>query len=232
MRFKTLCAVVALAFAPFAQAAFVTLPETRMDAIFSQASFGNRTVDIRFGPVTTIVAPTLLEITSDAEISEIFGLHSGGDNVVNFYFVDTVDACSGFNTSIIGCGEFPGNDFVVESGAAAGTFGGELLAHELAHNLGLDHRNGAAFLMNPVLTGGDELSVAEVNAFLGDPNSPNPIVSPLIQFDALSGQRFIQINPVLIVERLQQVPEPSTLVLLAGGVFFAGLRSRRRPAFA
>ncbi len=221
MRFKTLCAVAALVFAPLAQAAFVTLPETRMDAIFSQASFGNRTVDIRFGPVTTIVAPTLLEITSDAEISEIFGLHSGGDNVVNFYFVDKVDACSGFNTLIIGCGEFPGNDFVVESGAAAGTFGAELLAHELAHNLGLPHRDGADFLMNPVLLGGDDLSGAEVNIILG---------SSLVQFDG-NNRRFIQINPVLIVERLQQVPEPSTLALLAAGVLFAGTRPRKSRTF-
>ncbi len=232
MRLKTLCAVAALVSAPLAQAAFVTLPEVRMDAIFSQApSFNNRTVDIRFGAVTTIVAPTLLEITTDAEINQIFGLHSGGNNVVNFYFVDTVDFCGCPNPDslIIGCGEVNGNDFVVESVAAAGPFGAELLAHELAHNLGLPHRVGSQFLMNPVLAGGDDLSVDEVNAFLGDPNSPNPFASPLIQFDG--DQRFIQINPILIVARLQHVPEPATLALLVAGVF-AGLRSRKRQASA
>lgn len=222
MKFKSLCAIAALVMAPIAQAAFVTLPEAGMDAIFSQASFGNRTVDIRFGPVSTKVAPDLLAISTDAEVDQLFLLHSEADNIVNFYFVDSVDACGGINAAIIGCGEFPGNDFVVESAAAAGASGAQLLAHELAHNLGLPHVDGATLLMNPVLLGGTLLSEDEVNTILG---------SPLIQVEARTGQRFIQINPVLIVERLQQVPEPSTLALLMAGGVWARLRSRKQRTF-
>ena len=224
MKLKTLCAIAALLAAPFAQAAFVTLHEAGMDGVFSQATFGNNRIDIRYGAVTQIVAPTLLDITSDAEIAAVFGLHVGAANVVNFYFVDTLSACGGqINANFIGCGEKPGQDFVVESVWAADgsiqpggiSFGLQLLAHELGHNLDLDHRNGN-FLMNPFINGFQDLNAAEVAIILA---------SPLVQTDA-NGQRFIQINPVLIVERAD-VPEPSTAALTLAGLLFAGLRSRK-----
>ena len=223
MKLKTLCAIAALLAAPFAQAAYVTLHEAGMDAVFSQAIFGNTPIDIRFGAVTQIVRPDLLDITTDAEITAVFNLHVGAANVVNFYFVDTIDACGGFNPNIIGCGEFPGQDFVVESVWAADgsiqaggiSFGLQLLAHELGHNLNLDHRAGD-FLMNPFINGFQNLNAAEVAIIRN---------SPLVQGNARDGF-FIQINPVLIVERAD-VPEPSTAALALAGLLFAGLRSRK-----
>lgn len=226
MKLKTLCAIAALLAAPFAQAAYVTLHEAGMDAVFSQASFGNTTVDIRYGAVTQIVRPDLLDINTPTKLNNLFGLHVGLQTVVNFYFVDAISECSGFNVNIIGCGETPGQDFVVESSWAADTtiqpggisFGLQLLAHELGHNLGLNHRSGN-FLMNPSINGFQDLNAAEVLAILA---------SPLVQTDPLNGQRFIQINPVLIVERdVQDVPEPSTAALALAGLLFAGLRSRK-----
>ena len=229
MLLKTVLTVVALVAAPFAQAAFITTNEAGLDAIFSQASFGSRTVDIRIGAVTQLVRPDLLNITTDAEINAIFSQHVGAANVVNFYFVDTIDSCGGFNTNYIGCGEFPGNDFVVESIWAADntlqtggyTFGQQLLAHELGHNLGLDHRNGNN-LMNPFINGYGDLNAAEVDTILA---------SNLIQTDAAG--RFIMINPVLVVTAaVNDVPEPSSLLLVLGalgaalGVF--GRQSRQR----
>lgn len=189
-----------------AQAAFITTNETDLDAIFSQPSFGNMPIDIRIGPASELIFPDLLDITSDAEVSQLFNLHVGAFNVVNFYFIDTISACGGsINTGFVGCGETPGNDFVVESSFAAGGFGAELLAHELAHNLGLDHLIGS-FLMNPSLNNNTTLTNSEVNTIRN---------SPLVQTD---GQDFwIDINPVLIVASASQpqpVPEPSTLILL------------------
>lgn len=162
-------------------------------------------IDIRIGLASELVLPDLLDITTDAEVNQLFDMHIGGINVVNFYFIDTISACGGsISSGIVGCGEFFGNDFVVESSFAAGSSGGELLAHELGHNLGLDHRSGG--LMNPSLNNSTLLNDSEVS---------NIRRNRLVQTD---GQNFwIDINPVLIVASASiplPVPEPSTLALL------------------
>ena len=220
--------MAALLSAPLAQAAYVTLNESGLDSIFSQASFGGRTIDIRIGALTQLVRPDLLDLSTSAEVSALFGLHVGAANVVNFYFVDTISAC-GFtvSSSIIGCGEVFGNDFVVESDWAANntpqaggyTFGEQLLAHELAHNMGLSHRSGNN-LMNPFINGYGDLNDAEVTAILA---------SPLVQTDA-TGQRYVLINPVLISAAAAELPEPSTMLLAFGALAAAGVGSRRRRA--
>lgn len=202
---KTLILIASLLIAPLSQAGFITTQEAALDSIFSQTSFGSTPIDIRIGAATEIVFPSLLDISSDAEISQIFGMHVGSANIVNFYFVDTISACGGtISASIVGCGELPGNDFVVESSFAAGGFGGELLAHELGHNLGLGHLNGS-FLMNPFLNSSTVITVAEVTTIHN---------SSLVQTD---GQLFwIDINPVLIVAQASKpdpIPEPSILLL-------------------
>ncbi|WP_440877190.1 PEP-CTERM sorting domain-containing protein [Thalassotalea sp. PLHSN55] len=217
--FKTLVLSVSLLITATSQAAFITTNEASLDAIFSQASFGNMPIDIRIGAATELVFPDLLDIDTNAEIATLFAQHVGLATVVNFYFVDTISACGGINPAIVGCGEFPGNDFVVESSFAASGFGGELLAHELGHNLGLPHINGA-FLMDPALNGQTLITDNEVNIIRN---------SPLVQTD---GQFFwVDINPVLIVrEAIQSVPEPSTLVLflLSGGLLFSMGKKRAK----
>ena len=202
---KILILTASLLVTPLSQAGFITTNESALDSIFSQSSFGNLPIDIRIGTATEIVFQSLLDITSSAEISQLFGLHVGLANIVNFYFVDTISACgSSTGAGIVGCGETPGNDFVIESSFAASGFGGELLAHELGHNLGLGHLNGN-FLMNPSLNNQTTLTASEVTAIRN---------SPLVQTD---GQDFwININPVLIVAEAAKptlVPEPSILLL-------------------
>ncbi|OMH28027.1 hypothetical protein BGP75_21905 [Motiliproteus sp. MSK22-1] len=188
-----------------------------MDSIFSQASFGSSAIDIRYGATTEIVAPDLLTITTGAEVSSVFGLHVGAANVVNFYFIDTLSFCGGvFNTGFAGCGELPGNDFVVESSIAAGGFGAELLAHELGHNLGLGHQGGGN-LMNSSLNGNTSLTAGQV---------ANILASPLVQSD--SSGFFININPILILAEAVSVPvpAPATALLMLLGLLVV----RRRAA--
>ncbi|RIX47583.1 MAG: PEP-CTERM sorting domain-containing protein [Rhodocyclales bacterium GT-UBC] len=223
MSIKAAFALVVFWFSSLANAAYVTIDEVGMDAIFSQASFGNSKVDIRIGAQTQLVFPDLLDISSDAEISSLFAKHVGSQTVVNFYFVDTISACGGsINVNFIGCGEVVGQDFVVESDWAADpVYGANLLAHELGHNLGLVHRSGNV-LMDPFISTFSELNAAEVATILS---------SPLVHSDA--NGLFILINPVLIVAAANGVPEPATLLLICAGLLAGvGVRGRFRTQSA
>ena len=212
---KTLLLAASLLIVSQAQAAFVTTNEAALDAVFSQASFGNNTIDIRIGATTELVFPSLLDVNLNAEVGQLFGQHVGPANVVNFYFIDTLSACGGqINVNFVGCGELPGNDFVVESAFAAGGNGGELLAHELGHNLGLGHRNGNN-LMDPFINGFTDLNAAEVATILG---------SNLVQSD--NNGLFILINPVLIVAAA--IPEPSIIILLLSSIALMGFNRKRK----
>jgi hypothetical protein len=209
---KSLILAFGLLIASHAKAGFITTNELTLDNIFSQTSFGNMPIDIRIGAASELIFPHLLDISSDAEVIELFNMHVGDQNIVNFYFIDTISACGGtINTRYVGCGEFPGNDFIVESSFAASSSGSELLAHELGHNLGLPHLSGR-YLMNPSLNGNTTITQEEVNIIHN---------SSLVQ---TNGRDFwININPVLIVAAASTpVPEPSTLmlILLSAGLLF------------
>ncbi|WP_102798181.1 matrixin family metalloprotease [Bowmanella denitrificans] len=191
----------------FANAAYITIDEIGMDAIFSQASFGNTPVDIRIGPSVQHVDASLLNMDSAAKWATLTSAHYGAANVVNFWFLDDLTWCGNINVFYVGCGETPGNDFVVESVFADSASNAELLAHELGHNLGLGHNGGATNLMDPTINGGTDLSVAEVATILA---------SSLIQTDT-SGRLFIEIIPVLVVAAVD-VPIVSPLLLMLLGL--------------
>lgn len=202
---KSLLLIVGFFIATQAKAGFITINETQLDAIFSQPSFGSRPIDIRIGAATELVLPNLLDITTNNEVNNLFSMHVGLFNVVNFYFIDTISACgSTIHPGIVGCGQTPGNNFVVESGYASGSNGSELLAHELAHNLGLHHNSGNT-LMDPYINGFTTLTEQEANSIHS---------SSLVQDNGLD--YWININPVLVVASASiplPVPEPSTLML-------------------
>lgn len=203
-----------------ANAAFVTTQEAGMDAIFSQAGFGNSPIDIRFGAVQTVFRPDLLNITADSQIDDLFGLFDGSPTV-NFYYVDTVDACGVFNTDFLGCGDLPGNDTVVESDFAASANGAAFLAQQLGINLGLTQRNDPSALMNPVIDGGIALLASEIQTIFE---------SDLVQSD--QDGFFININPVLI-SNVSVVPLPAPVLMLLGALTLLGgigLRRTRRSA--
>lgn len=200
----------------FANAAYITIDETGMDAIFSQASFGNTPVDIRIGPSVQHVDASLLNMDSAGKWATLTGAHYGAANVVNFWFLDDLTWCGNINPGYVGCGETPGNDFVVESVFADSGFNAELLAHELGHNLGLSHNAGINNLMDPFINGGTDLSAAEVATILA---------SGLIQTDAAGGL-FIEIIPVLIVAAVDVPIVPPLLLIIIGLILMPVLRRR------
>lgn len=172
-----------------AHAGYITTQEEGLDAIFSQASFGSSTIDIRFTRPSTIFSTELLSIDTEAEFDDLADLATASPTVAMF-FVDTISWCGDTNANYVGCGAFPGNLLAVESSFAAGTNGANLLAHELGHNLWLPHVDDNTNLMNAFLiTGFGTLSSGQVSTILA---------SPLVQVDE-GGQRFIEITPYAVV---------------------------------
>lgn len=199
-----------------AMAGFITLNEASMDSIFSQASFGANSIDIRFNAPLTLVKPSLLSVDNWFEFDELKTLAAPGSKTVSMFFADNISWCGDNGPNYVGCAATPGQVLVLKSSTAANaSLGGVLAAHELAHNLGLEHVGSSGNLLNPVLTGSSFLSQAQVSSLLS---------SPLIQFDG--AQRFIAITPIALVA---QVPEPASWAMLGLGVLALGWR-RRAPA--
>ncbi|MBC7705637.1 MAG: hypothetical protein H7274_17040 [Rhodoferax sp.] len=210
---------LALGGAGAASAGFITTHAAGLDAIFSQAGFGGQTIDTSFNAGLNVANTALLSIDTDAEFDALFSLsvYSGRNSkTINMIFVDAINFC-GAAGSYIGCGNTPGNLLVVSSSfAARADVGANLEAHELGHNLGLDHVNGSGSnLMNPSISSNFSLDAAQIQAILA---------SSLVQ-TASNGQRFLSITPIAIVA---SVPETQTWAMFALGLFGVMAWARRR----
>lgn len=196
-----LLAVLSVMFYPAASSAGpITLPEATLDAIFSQASFNGKTIDIRFNRWLSIHDSTLATIDNEAEWNRLVSLAPAKIPPVNLVFVDAINWC-GMVEPAAGCGQQPGNISVVDVDLIMGATGAEIIAHELGHNLGLPHLATMPNLMHPTEYGTTTLTADQVAAVLA---------SNLIQTDA-SGNLFIAITPMVI-------PEPGSLLVLLLGM--------------
>ena len=204
-----------------ASAGFITTNESRLDAIFSQGGFASATIDTSFNAGLTVVNSALLSIDSDAAFDSLFNLsvYSGRtSNTINMFFVDAINFC-GVEGSYAGCSSNSGNVVVLVSrDVARADIGANLEAHEIGHNLGLDHVNGSGTnLMNPYVTGNFSLDAGQIQTILA---------SPLVQTGS-NGQRYLSITPIAIVA---SIPEPQAWAMLAVGLFGVMAWARRRKA--
>jgi hypothetical protein len=188
------------------EAASVVIDEAGMNAIFSQPTFDDTPISIRFNPARQIAAPELLVIDNLTELQALYNLATDPAPTVVAFFVDQLNACGTVEANVSGaysgCAQFPGR-FLVEDFHAAELNPDTLMGHELGHNLNLGH-----------------IPLGLMSFFL--PHEPPDLFedqvatilqSPLVQTDS-TGQRFIQITPIAIVA----APEPSTLLLLSAAL--------------
>jgi hypothetical protein len=190
------------------EAASVVIDEAGMNAIFSQPTFDDTPIRIRFNPPRQIVAPELLVIDNLPELQALYSLAPDPAPTVDAFFVDQLNACGAVEPNVTGavngCAQLPGHIFV-EDFTAAELTPGTLMGHELGHNLNLEHDFFDFLnLMYPLFPHGPNLSEEQVATILQ---------SPLVQTDS-TGQRFIQITPIAIVD----APEPSTRLLLSAAL--------------
>jgi hypothetical protein len=196
-----------LLFSTIGNAASVAIDPAGINAIFSQPSFGDTPISIRFNPAIEIVAPDLLVIDNLTELQALYALAPDPAPTVDAFFVDQLDACgfveANVNGAFNGCAQLPGR-FMVEDFNAAELYPATLMGHELGHNLNLGH-----------------MPLGLMSFFL--PHEPPDLFadqvatilqSPLVQTDPTTGERFIQITPIAIVG----APEPSTLLLLSAAL--------------
>jgi uncharacterized protein (TIGR03382 family) len=205
-----LMALAGLAATAPAGAVTVTLDAAALDAVYSQPSFGADPVEVRVAPVRTVRSPDMTRVVDAVMEAAIFDLAATLSPGIGLVFVDSIEWCSGYETEVVGCALRSAPGLFVESDFAAGPYAAEMLAHEIAHNLGLDHRDGG--LMNPMLNGDTSLTRAETATILS---------SPLVGSDA--GGRFIDLIPI----RIAPIPLPATAPLLALGAL-ALVFARRR----
>lgn len=207
-----------------AMSAVVTTNELKLEEIFSQAGFGG-TIDFRFTASKTLFNTALLTIDNEAEWETLrWFAGASAYPVVNMFFVDQIKWCGVNTTSIVGCATVGGHDMMLDSGYAANpAYGGAIAAHELGHNLGLDHfdPNSNINLMNGNVhaNGSTALTGGQISSILG---------SSLIQTDTL-GQRFITVTPILVAASIAAVPEPETWAMMVAGLLgIAGWVRRRK----
>lgn len=222
-----------------ASAATITIDGAKLTSIYSQASFGNTPITINVLSAATIYNSNLLNLTSDTDVSTLFNLgpDDAASRIVDAFFVDSIGACGGPGSSIVGCADRPGHDLVVNSSYASTDTNEVDLGHELGHNLGLMHVAGIdSDLMNPALYGSTYLSAAQASVVL---------YSHLVQ-TANDGSLFVNIRPVLVSATetvgptpgggtggtgnpsISTTPLPAGLPLFASGISFLGLLARRK----
>src|SRR5689334_15888677 len=117
-----MAALAVLLSSAIAEAASITIDEAGMNAIFSQASFDDTPISIRFNPPVHIVAPQLLVINTLADLQALYKLAPDPAPTVGAFFVDELNACGTVEPTVNGhyngCAQFPGN-FMVEDSTAA-----------------------------------------------------------------------------------------------------------------
>lgn len=202
--------------ASLAQAGVVTLDTDGMNHILAQAG-----IYLKVDPTATLYRSDLLAM----DINEFYGTVTPRlAGAVSVFFIDSfVPDGQYIGSGTVGLGWVgAGGVAVVSSYMSSLAYSASLLAHELGHNLGLQHdTSSASDLMYPTLYpyAADLLTSAQIAIMQS---------SSLLQLDA-NGKRFLEIAPIAILaESAAPVPEPGVLGLMLAGLSGLAFWRRRR----
>ena len=138
-----LAVVAMLVFSGITHAGAITIDKDEVNAIFKQDTFGDTPISIRFNEPQTIVAPQFLSIDTLEDLQGLYSLVPNQGPTIVAFFVDIIFECGQVEVAedgrYFGCAQKPGNYQVLNSTVAA-LEPSQLLAHEIGHNLGLEHQ--------------------------------------------------------------------------------------------
>ncbi len=153
---------------------------------------------------------------------------AGGDNgqhddplVINMWFVNTL-SCGGVSF-VYGCGFIDGNGVGIDDSVFA-QWRVDTIAHELGHNLGLDHVEDP---LNLLASGGARLVPWSIDEIYPRGDKTSQLTAA--QIATVRASPFL--SPYPAPDAAVAVPEPASLTLLAAGcvaLLARGARQRRR----
>jgi len=179
----------------------------------SSANVSASAIDTAEEGVNELMAQTLIDVRflDNAEVKnkdyqviddevELFSLFEPfqSDSIVNLFFVDEINACSGEFAGFTGCSV--NNSIAVTN---IGQFQAELNTHELGHILSLDHIDEPNNIMRLLDFGNTLFNNDQIDAMLS---------SDFVQVD--SNGFFVEVKPILV----SAIPLPPSSIMFLSGI--------------
>ncbi len=169
-----------------ANCASAPLSKAKTEAIYEQAG-----VAAIYLPTTMLNNSSLQTVNSVTDVNKVGNGQSTNANTVNVWFVDSLNSAP--NTTLFGEAYLGGNGAVINSSAVDASNRTDTVAHEIGHNLGLDHNTFGAGGSNNVLTAGSAR------------NAPAMQLTQM-QIDKLRTSTFTQNTPEVTVDLRGSTP--------------------------
>jgi len=174
-------------------ASVIDTAEEGVNALMSQTL-----IDVRFLDNAEVKNTDYQVIDDEVELFSLFDSFQS-DSIINLFFVDEINACSGEFSGFTGCSV--NNSIAVTN---VGSFQAELNTHELGHILSLDHLDEPNNIMRLLDFGNTLFNDDQIDAMLS---------SDFVQVD--SDGFFVEVKPILV----SAIPLPPSIFMFLSGIF-------------